>query len=427
MNEYSNPQNMYAPTCGEGKAIKFSMADGAYLYDENQDKYIDLWNGFGSVVLGYNDKDIIQNVSNMIHNKMMSIQAPNDYIKQLKSLLLEDFPFKSHVGIFTTGTNAVRAATLAAIEYSRKDIILSAGYHGWDPMWQKGNQLFEANKYQVIDFYYIIEEFEKMVLIYKDKIAAVVISPDISYLSDNFYERLFQLCKEYKLLVIVDDVKCGYRYGVGTSLNPNKYMADLYVVSKGIANGARISCVIGNENIMRCMSEFCYTSYYDLYPVISAITTLKKIKSNKVPETIREKGDILIEKLRNKIAEVGLSIAITGNGNLFQFVLGTHELNEAFYTECVKQKICMYKDDNQCPSYAFNDLVLKETLERFHLVFEKLAEQFPNMLGKKIPKERYYLAAYNQTDGCAEGMSYNEKIDLISNVVYGIEGGAKYK
>ncbi len=419
MNEYSNPQNMYAPTCGEGKAINFHMADGAYLYDENHEKYIDLWNGFGSVILGYNDKDIIKNVTRMINHRMLSMQAPNDYIKELKSLLLEDFPSKSHVGLFTTGTSAVRAATLTAIEYTCKDIILSAGYHGWDPMWQKGKGLFETNKYQVIDFYYIIEEFEKMVFLYKDKIAAVVISPDISYLSDNFYERLFHLCEEYKLLVIVDDVKCGYRYGVGTSLNPHKYKADLYVVSKGIANGARISCVIGNENIMRCMSEFCYTSFYDLYPVISAITTLKKIKTDKVPETIRAKGNIFIEKLNNKILEFGLPIAITGNGNLFQFVLGTHGLNEAFYIECVKERICMYKDDNQCPSYAFNDVVLQEALERFHRVFEKLAVQFPYVIGEKIPKERYYLAAYNQTDGCAENMSYKEKIDLILNIVYG--------
>ncbi|RCX11127.1 neamine transaminase/2'-deamino-2'-hydroxyneamine transaminase/neomycin C transaminase [Anaerobacterium chartisolvens] len=418
MKDFSCPQNMYSLKSRDGRNICFAGGDGCYLFDETGKEYVDLWNGFGSVLLGYNDEDIVKGFNYLISNRALSLQAPTSYLKQLSRLLLEDYPHKSQIGIFPTGTSAVRAATLAALQKTGKDFVLSSGYHGWDVMWSKGTRLFEPNSYGVIDFYYIIEKLEELVHLYKDRVAAVVVSPDFSYFGNAFYGKLFSICKENKLLIIVDDVKCGYRYAWGPSLSPEAFPADIYVVSKCIANGARISCLIGNEDIMKHISDFCFTSFFDIYSTASAVITLKKIKERNVQQKIREAGDRLILGVEQIIKKWGLPISITGNGNLFQFVLASSELSEAFYQQCTDNGIALYKDDNQCPSYAFDDNALRKVLSKFEEVLSSMALMFPGLLGKDIPIKRFHLAAYYQTDGCAEAMDYDEKVSLITELLY---------
>jgi neamine transaminase/2'-deamino-2'-hydroxyneamine transaminase/neomycin C transaminase len=409
---------MYAIERENGETICFHRANGAYLYDEEGKDYIDLWNAFGSITLGYCDKDINRAIAAMIRDEMISMCAPNEYLNDLRELLLKDYPLQTSVGIFTSGTQAVRAAIFAALKHSGRDLIVSAGYHGWDPMWQQANVMFEPNRYHVIDCYYILEEFEKIIAARKNEIAVVVISPEQSYFSEAYYEKVFSLCQEYRFTIIVDDVKCGYRYQQGSSLDTKKFQADLYVVSKCIANGARISCVIGNDELMRNMKEFCYTSYYDIYPLLSAVVTLKKIKKNHTIAAIRAMGDRLIDGLEADLSAIGLPIKIVGNGNLFQFILGSEKLNSAFYRECMRQRIYLYENDNQCPSYAFNDTVVVDTLRRFHNVFVNLAQIFSKDLDKKISNERILIASFEQTLGCAEAIPYSEKLNFIRNTVF---------
>ncbi len=418
MNDFLYPQNMYSLKSKDGKNICFTSGDGCYLFDGDGKEYVDLWNGFGSVLLGYNDEDIIKGFNYLISNRSLSLQAPTSYLHQLSHLLLEDYPHKSQIGIFSTGTSAVRAATLAALQKTGRDLVLSSGYHGWDVMWGKSTRLFEPNPYGVIDFYYIIEKLEELIHLYKDRLAAVVVSPDFSYFSNAFYSKLFNICKENKLLIIVDDVKCGYRYARGPSLSPGVFPADIYIVSKCIANGARISCLIGNGDIMKHIRDFCFTSFFDICSIASAVITLKKIKERNVQQGIRESGDRLIRGVKQIIEKSGLPISITGNGNLFQFVLASSELSEAFYQQCTNNGIALYKDDNQCPSYAFDNNALSKALSKFEEVLSSMALIFPGLLGKNIPAGRFHLAAYYQTDGCAESMDYDEKVNLITKLLY---------
>lgn len=412
------PQDMFTLTYEDGTEIYFEHGEGAYLFDRKGRKYLDLWNGFGSVLLGHSD-NLLRNVMNdAINSNKLYMNALTPWVQETKEFLLDSYRPMEQVAFFTTGTDAVRAAVNAIRRQRKKQIILSAGYHGWDSLWELSETPFIPNQYGVIDFYFILEKLKELVMEYKDKIAAIVISPDMSYFSLSYYDQLFAIAKEQKIPVIVDDVKCGYRYQLGPSLEYVRYHADLYIVSKGIANGARISAVMGKNEIMSYFESFCYTSFFDMYSMLSANITLRKLKMLDAPQRICHYGDQLISKLKESIQKVGIPIDITGNGNLFQFVLYHDELNDLFYQEATNEGIILYKNDNQCPSLSFGKHECNFALEKFQKIFDTLASSYPDILGSKVPANRYHKAAFYQADGCMEQMEYEEKIQLINNMLY---------
>lgn len=419
MIQWKYAQSMFSPCRRDGDRIFLNKGIGAYIYDEDGKQYIDFWNGFGSVLLGYNNEEINSGVRQLLSDQAFSLHAPTRYLDELHSLLLEDYPSKNQIALFNSGTSAVRAAALIAKRYTGKDIILSSGYHGWDPMWEMSDIPFTPNQYSVVDFFYILEKLDEMVHAYRNRIAAVIISPDLSYFTEEYYKRLDNICRQNNIFVIVDDVKAGYRYNIGPSLNPNVFTADIYVVSKGIANGAKISCVIGDNSVLQTGKDFCYTSFYDVYAVLTAICTLKTFKTKMVQESIRAHGDSFIEKASNLITESRLPILIKGNGNLFQFILFDEYLSKAFYSECVEQGIICYEGDNQCLSYAFKDEERAESLNRIQNVLNVLRKEFKSYIGLTVPWQRIYETAYNQIDGCIENMSVEEKHEFVMRLFRG--------
>ncbi|MCX7747692.1 MAG: aminotransferase class III-fold pyridoxal phosphate-dependent enzyme [Clostridia bacterium] len=410
------PQEMYYIEDKSGERIIFSGGEGAYLYDANGKNYIDFWNGFGSILLGYNDPDVVNAIKEIIDSKAFSLQAPTNYLNLLGDKILEDYPGKDSLAIYPGGTPAVRAAVQTAVNASKGDIILSAGYHGWDPMWEMSKAPFEPNGYGVIDFYFIPEKLEALAEKYRNRIAAVVISPDLSYFSEAYYKNIWKICKDHGLTTILDDVKCGYRYSIGPSLSPEVFPADMYIISKCIANGARISCVIGAKDMMEHIKYYCFTSFYDVFAAASAVCTLNKIKEKNVIREIRKVGDYFIKEAMKKMEEVKLPITIRGNGNLFQIVFEEEELSEAFYKESVENGLIFFKEDNQCISYAFTEEVCQEALNRLQKVLDVLSKRFPASLGKSVSKEQIFKTAYNQIDGCIEDMSYEDKIKFVKDL-----------
>lgn len=415
MLDYSKySQNIFSPCLDNGARICFSKGEGAYLYDNNK-TYIDFWNCFGSVLLGHNDGDVIDAIRRAIDYRNL-LNAPTDYLNQFSDLILEDYPNKDQIAIFNSGTSAVKAAVTIAIKYTTKNIILSSGYHGWDAIWSKSDLPLSPNQYNVIDFYYIQEELERLLEKYKGQIAAVVISPDKSYFSNEFYKHINDVCKQNNIFIIVDDVKVGYRYNVGASLPNSIIDADIYVVSKCIANGSKISCVIGGRSVLNHGQHFYYTSFFDMYPIITAIATLKKQKSQNIHTKINDIGNQFISEALKVINSLELPIEIKGNGNLFQFILYNDALSRNFFVESINQGLLFYVGDNQCISFAFNQTICGHALDRLEKVLKKLRKKFPNLVAKKVDATRLFLTAYNQIDGCIESMSYQQKINFINNI-----------
>lgn len=414
-------QNIETPRKNDFEVTYFDRGKGAYLFDKSGQVYIDFMNGFGSITLGYDDLDLKNMLYEVIEKDAIFLKTPTEYLDELSGSVLEDYENCSRVSFFTTGTSAVKAAVSMAKKSIGKKLILSSGYHGWDEIWEQSKKPFQPNCHGIIDFYFILEEFERLVDKHKSEIAAVVISPDLTYFDLEYYAKINEICKVNNLILILDDVKLGYRYRLGASIPSSVLQADIYVVSKCISNGSRISLLIGKEDKMRFSENLCFTSFFDVYSTVSAVATLRKIKSYKVIESIKQNGDRFIDEAKKLIKEYSLPIEIHGNGNLFQFVFGSCELNDSFYRYALINGLIFFKDDNQCPSYAFNRDICTEAVRKFENVLKCLKDEYSNLTGKVVSPHRIALTAYNQIDGCIEKMDYHDKIQFVERVIYSEE------
>ncbi len=398
--------------------VMFSRGKGAYLFDYNGKDYIDLMNGKGAILLGHNDRDIHDALRRFLEQDGEILTGPSKPIVDLAERIKQDSPLPDvKVSFYATGTAACRAAVYAAREYSKKRIVISAGYHGWDPMWKQHAAFLEPNAEGVIEFYFIPELLERALAAYKDQVAVVIFSPDYTYLSGATLDRIISICRSHGVLVCCDDVKQGYRYRQGASLEMvTEQKADIYVFSKGLSNGHRISCVVSTEEIMLATKEHTFTSYYQMLPVISALETLKKMEACQGYDLIRSYGKSMVQGLSELFAQSLLPIEVNGSA-MFQFVFGDEDLEKSFYAEAYRQGIILFEGDNQAVSLSMDEAVQKDLVRRFTNVVDILSDKYASLRGNEVTTEQTFRSAWNMIDGASDILPYHEQLPILYELI----------
>lgn len=407
-----------SPICYKNNRICFERAEGTCLYDSNGKRYIDLVNGKGAVLLGHNDEDVNHSIISSVEYNKNIHTGPSEVITELSKIILRDCKLNDgKISYFTTGTSACRAAVTLAQKYTGKRTVLSAGYHGWDAMWEPVKVFLKKNDYGVVDFYFIPELLEKCIEKYSD-IALIIIAPDYVYLKKETLLRIVKLAKDNGILLCCDDVKQGYRYQKGSSLELlTDEKADLYTFSKGLANGNRISCLVGRSEIMDLSQNYTFTSYYNMLPYFAALATLKKMERINGYDKLNVIGKKLSEATNSIFAQYELPIRILGNGPMLQFVCGNDEIEERFYQYAVDNGLLLFVRDNQAMSCAISDEIISEICEKFHTICKQLCLEFPQYIKCGISSERIFMTAWEMIDGAADIGTFEDKLKWTKKIL----------
>lgn len=401
-----------------GQTEVFTKAHGSYIYTKTR-SYIDLNNGKGSVILGHNDAEINQAVIQAINNYANIHTGPTEIISMLSDLILHDYSVKEGaIAYYTTGTSACRAAVSVAMECSGKSIVLSAGYHGWDIMWKASNGFLLPNDYGVVDFYFVPSLLEKCVELYKGKIALIIFSPDYVYLKPETIQKIVEIAKKENILVCCDDVKQGYRYRQGASISPSiQDKVDLYTASKGLANGYRLSCLIGNNELLKCCHTYTYTSFFDTIQYHVAYTTLTKMREIKGYDLLNKIGKELSLKLNILFRKRNIPIVVLGSGPMFQFVSINDQIEDVFHRECFRHGIIIYEGDNQAVSCSMNSDVIDDLLNRMSNVCDGISYAIKDNTSLELSSERIFKSAWNMMDGAADIGNNEDKLRWIHELI----------
>lgn len=411
-------QNEFGEYTTNGEPIYISKAEKAFLYDQNKKQYIDFHNGYGTILLGYDNTVIRENINKLFENGLYFVKSPTNYLFTLKDMLLQDYSDCQDVAFYTTGTSAVRAAVCATLnDEKKKNIILSAGFHGWDPMWENAKEPFMPNCYGIINFFFILDKLEELIEKYHDRIAAVVISPDLTYFSDAYYRQFADIIKKYNLFVIEDGVKVGYRYWNGSFLKKWVSSPMMYIASKCISNGARVSVVVFPSKYSRLFSEYVYTTLFDTSAAVSAISVLKQLHLGNIQKQINQLGTVLLQKLKKLFEQANLKISIVGNGNLFQFIFPNEKFENAFFDISLEEGLFFFRSDNQTLNACFTNDIVDEVLCRLERVTCQLIKAGFNKY-ETIPDEMIIKSAFTQTEGCPEKLEIDKKLSFVYSLFH---------
>ena len=106
-------------------------ANGAYIWDEDNTRYIDFCNAYGALLLGHRRKEILDSVTKQL-SKGTLYCTPTASEIELSKLILGNFPSMDKVRLMNTGGEATMTAIRLARGYTKKKKIIKfeGCYHG---------------------------------------------------------------------------------------------------------------------------------------------------------------------------------------------------------------------------------------------------------------------------------------------------------
>ncbi len=320
-------------------------ANGAYIWDEDNNRYIDFCNGYGALLLGHRRKEIINSVSTQL-SKGTLYCTPTEAEIELSKLIIENFPSIDKVRLVNTGGEATLTAIRLARGFTKKKKIIKfeGCYHGaHDSVLVKAGSgsahngisvsdggLDEVSKNTLVAEYNNIEDLEKIIKKNKD-IAGVIVEPILANMGlilpeKNFLYELRKITKENDIPLIFDEVVTGFRVAPGGAQQHFGIQPDITTLAKALSNGFTISAVGGRKEIMDLLSpggKVYQASTFAGNPVsvsaaISSIKTINKIK-NKIYSKLERYNLFFSTALDDMATDMRIPHQINFTASMLQF------------------------------------------------------------------------------------------------------------
>jgi glutamate-1-semialdehyde 2,1-aminomutase len=336
--------------------IAFARAKGSRLWDIEGREYIDYHAGFAPYILGHNDDDITSAVIKAMQDNLSNYgSGPTREEGELARLFVQAVPHVERVQFFNTGSEATaQAIRIARAATGRSHVIkMQGGYNGhhnpvamnlMSTREQLGGHRIAGNEYprapitsgipleeqaltHAIPFNdlaaveYIVKKYPIAALITEPVLQNIgIVKPQPGYL-----KGLRELADRHGFLLIFDEVKTGFRAGIGGYQAVAGVTADLSTFGKAFANGFPIAALAGKAAHMDlaittdAKKRVLVAGTYNSHPVVvaAAIACLKKLADPKLK--VYDRLEQLAQKLaagqRELFARHGITAVISRIGS----------------------------------------------------------------------------------------------------------------
>lgn len=324
---------------GEDRTIYVKQGRGARVTDLDDNVYVDYRMGYGPAILGYADTRVDAAArAGMEVGGVFALSTEGEY--RVAQRISKMVPAAELVRFSNSGTEAVMAALRLARAYTGKDdyVILEGSYHGlfdaamWYTPMDKWQQVGDPEVYPYSEgvpmatrnFAHFVQandanQLEDVFRRHAKSIACLLVEPImgncLGIAADPAYMRAArELCDRYGVVLIIDEVKTGFRVARGGVQQIYGIQADLCTFAKALANGYPISVLAGREHIMRKIGRgVAHGGTYTAHPVslAAAECTLQILDETDALERIERYG----ARLRG-----GMSVVLKARGIAHSFV-----------------------------------------------------------------------------------------------------------
>ena len=289
----------------------FSKAEGAYLWDADGNKYLDFMCAYGPNLLGYADPRI-NKVAIAQLEKGDAMTGPSPAMVELAEVMTDMVSHADWAMFCKNGTDATTMAkTIARAQTGKRIILVAAGaYHGAAP-WctpRPAGVIEEDRAHIHLYDYNSVESLEAAVAAAGDDLAGVFATPfkhdaftDQALPDPAYARRARELCDQTGAMLIVDDIRAGFRLTRDCSWELIGVRPDLSTWGKSFANGLPISALLGSDSAREGAGSIYATGsfWFSAVPMVAALTTLKILRESDYLEYMIALG----EKLRAGLQE----------------------------------------------------------------------------------------------------------------------------
>lgn len=355
----------------------FLKGRGGRIWDVDENEYVDYMCAYGPNLLGYGFEPVEQAAA-LQRALGDTLTGPSERFVELAEAFVGMVDHADWAMFCKNGTDATTMTmVIARAKTQRRKILCAQGaYHGAAP-WctpRPAGILDEDRAHIVYYQHNDVESLEAAFKTHAGDVAGVIATPfrhevfgDQSIPDAEYAQMARKLCDEHGALLIVDDVRAGFRLARDSSWSNVGVKPDLSAWGKCFANGYPISAVLGSDIARDAAAKIFVTGsfWFSAVPMAAAIETLKQIRETDYLERTIDIG----EKLRNGIGQLaedhGLGLKQTGPVQMPQILFEGDKdfrVGYAWAEECVKRGAYIHPYHNMFVSASHTDEDVARTL-----------------------------------------------------------------
>ena len=326
-----------------GHPVFIKKASGSYIFDEDGNKYFELINSWGPMVLGHAHPVVVEAVQKAALNSF-SFGAPTEAEVKMAEMICSMVPSVEKVRLVNSGTEATMSAIRLARGFTgREKMIKFEGcYHGHGDSFliaagSGAATLGVPNSPGVTKgtaqdtltaTYNDLDSVETLFKANPDQIAALIVEPVVGNMglvepAKGFLQGLRELCTRYHALLVFDEVMTGFRLAPGGVQELYGVMPDLTTLGKIIGGGLPVGAYGGRADVMDFVSPQgpvyqAGTLSGNPLAMAAGLATLGMLKANPdIYHQLDNNGTRLANIWRKQIAELGLPCTVNQIGSMF--------------------------------------------------------------------------------------------------------------
>lgn len=325
-----------------GTPLFIKKAKGAYLYDEDGNRYIDYIASWGPMIMGHAFEPVVEAIKEKVMDST-SFGAPTELEIEVAKIICDSIPSVDRVRMVNSGTEATMSAIRVARGYTGKSKFIKfiGNYHGHgDSFLIKAGSGAVTLGYPdspgvtpgtaqdtLLANYNDLESVKSVIEANKGEIAALIIEPVPGNMGcilpkEGFIEGIRELCTQEGIVLIFDEVMSGFRLGFGGAQATLGVDADLVTYGKVIGAGMPVGAYGGKKEIMDCVAPVgpvyqAGTLSGNPIAMVAGLTLLQHLKDHpEVYTELAQKCESIDNGLREILNESGLPYQINRLGSM---------------------------------------------------------------------------------------------------------------
>ncbi|ALO47128.1 glutamate-1-semialdehyde 2,1-aminomutase [Pseudohongiella spirulinae] len=325
-----------------GTPLFFSGGQGAYLLDEDSNRYVDYVGAWGPLILGHCHPAVISALQTQL-SKGLGYGASTAAEVEIAKTICKLVPSIEKVRLVTSGTEATMSAIRLARGFTRRDKVVKfeGCYHGHvDGLLVKAgsgaltlgepDSLGVPRSYTDQTFVLPYNDIDAMKQLFADhggEIACIIVEPVAGNMNlvppvPGFLETMRELCTQYESVLIFDEVMTGFRTALGGAQSVYGVTPDLTTLGKVIGGGLPVGAFGGRADIMNCIAPLgpvyqAGTLAGSPLAVAAGQAMLNEIQKPGFYEGLTQRTSQMLEGLQQRADAAGIAFTTNQVGGMF--------------------------------------------------------------------------------------------------------------
>ena len=338
--------------------VMIDRGEREFIYDIENNEYIDYVLSWGPLIFGHCDKDIEDAVISTA-KKGLSFGAPCLLETELAQLVLSKFPHLDKIRFVSSGTEATMSAIRLARGYSKKDGIIKfeGCYHGHsDGLLVKAGSGATTFGYSsslgvpndIVKNTHLAKynDLNSVKECFKNgDIGTIIVEPIAGNMglvpgSDEFLHGLRKICDENGAVLIFDEVMSGFRASATGSYGLNNIEADIVTFGKVIGGGMPCAAYAGKKEIMELISPLggvyqAGTLSGNPVAMAAGLAALNKIYNMpNLYDELEQKSKFITDSMLEAADESGIGLQVEVRGSMWGFFFNENPVTN--YTQALQ-------------------------------------------------------------------------------------------